>query len=118
LFPSTHHAKPITPAALTCALVRHRKTLGIGDTTVHDLRRTMATWLGELGIAPDLIGALLNHSKKGITGQVYNQATMLDARRQAMERWSAWLERVIAGDSVEEHAIPISRARREHRPKR
>jgi integrase len=113
LFPSTHHAKPITPAALTCALVRHRKALGIGDTTVHDLRRTMATWLGELGTAPDLIGALLNHSKKGITGQVYNQATMLDARRQAMERWSSWLERVIAGETVAENVVPISRARRE-----
>jgi integrase len=113
LFPSSRHAQPITPAALTCAVVRHRKALGLGDATVHDLRRTMATWLGEFGTPKDLISSLLNHAPKGVTDQHYNQATLLDPKRKAMERWAAWLERVIAGKAVSEHVVPMRRAQRE-----
>lgn len=110
LFPSSRQSKPITPAAITCAVVRHRAQLGIGDATVHDLRRTMATWLGELGIAKDIISALLNHAPKGVTDIHYNKATMLQPKAKAMQRWSEWLERVIAGTRVEEDVIPIRRA--------
>lgn len=116
LFPSTRHATPIKPGALTGAIDRHRNALGIGEATVHDLRRTMATWLGELGTAKDLISALLNHSPKGVTEQHYNKASMLGPKRKAMDTWSAWLERVLAGEQVEEDVIPISRGHR--RPNR
>lgn len=112
LFPSSRHSQPITPAAMTCAVVRHREALGIGDATVHDLRRSMATWLSELGTPKDLVAALLNHAPKGVTDQHYNQATLLGPKRQAMEIWSAWLERVIAGEQVQEDVIPITRTRR------
>jgi integrase len=112
LFPSSRHSQPITPAAMTCAIVRHRVALGIGDATVHDLRRTMATWLGELGTPKDLVSALLNHAPKGVTDMHYNKATMLGPKQHAMATWSAWLERVIAGEAVKEDAVPISRGRR------
>jgi len=112
LFPSSRHSQPITPASITCAVVRHRSALGIGDATVHDLRRTMATWLGELGTPKDLVSALLNHAPKGVTDQHYNQSTLLGPKKKAMATWSAWLERVIAGEHVQEDVIPIGRARR------
>ncbi|MEO7860055.1 MAG: tyrosine-type recombinase/integrase [Nitrospirales bacterium] len=114
LFPSSRHLQPITPAAMTCAVVRHRAALGIGDATVHDLRRSMATWLSELGTPKDLVSALLNHAPKGVTDQHYNQATLLGPKREAMDMWSTWLERVIAGEFVAEDVIPISRGRRVH----
>ena len=109
LFPSARHAKPITPGSLTCAINRHRKALGIGDATVHDLRRTMATWLGELGTPKDLVSALLNHRPKGVTDLHYNKSTLLGPKQHAMATWADWLERVIAGESVPENVIPISR---------
>ena len=112
LFPSTRQAQPITPGAVTCAIVRHREALGIGDATAHDLRRSMATWLGELGIEKSLISALLNHAPKGVTDQHYNQATLLGPKRQVMNTWSAWLERVIAGENVPENVVPIDRVKR------
>ncbi|MEO7859979.1 MAG: tyrosine-type recombinase/integrase [Nitrospirales bacterium] len=111
LFPSSRHLQPITPAAMTCAVVRHRAALGIGDATVHDLRRSMATWLSELGTPKDLVSALLNHAPKGVTDQHYNQATLLGPKKKAMDTWSAWLERVIAGEQVQEDVIPIGRAK-------
>jgi integrase len=37
---------------------------GIKDATVHDLRRTMATWMGEQGVRPDVIDLVLHHLPK------------------------------------------------------
>jgi Phage integrase family len=52
---------------------------GIADWTLHDLRRTFATRLAEMGVAPHVIERMLNH----ITGTlsplalVYNKAKYL-----------------------------------------
>jgi integrase len=108
LFPSWHLGSPIEPAALTRALNRNRAVLGIGDATVHDLRRTFATWHGEIGTPPEVISALLNHAPTTITGQVYNRASNLEPRRRAMEVWCGWLERVIAGEAVPQNVIRLS----------
>jgi integrase len=112
LFPSHIRSKPIEPAALTRALNRNREILGIGDATVHDLRRTFATWHGELGTPPDVISALLNHAPTTITGQVYNRASNIEPRRQAMNRWCHWLADVIAGQEVPENVIRLETLRR------
>jgi integrase len=60
--------------------------------TLHDLRRTMVTMMNErLGIAPHVVEAVVNHmsgpSKQGVAG-VYNRATYLADRRQALDRWA------------------------------
>ncbi len=103
LFPSTRHGKPIEPAALTRALNRNREALGIGDVTVHDFRRSFATWHGEIGTPPEVLSALLNHTAKTITERVYNRATNIEPRRKAMAVWCDWLERVIADKSLDEN---------------
>lgn len=109
LFPSSRLGQPLEPAALTRALNRNRDVLGIGDATVHDVRRTFATWHGEIGTSPEVISALLNHAPTNITAQVYNRASNLEPRRRAMATWCAWLERVIAGDAVPENVVPMKR---------
>ncbi len=110
LFPSWHRGKPLEPAALTRALNRNRAALGIGDATVHDLRRTFATYHGELGTPPEILSGLLNHAPKSITEQVYNRATNIEPRRKAMDVWCAWLERVISGEAVAENVVPLRKA--------
>ena len=109
LFPSTRHGKPVEPAALTRALNRNRDKLGVGDATVHDLRRTFATWHGEIGTSPEVLSALLNHSPKSITGQVYDHSSILEPRRRAMATWCSWVERVIAGEPVAENVVTLRR---------
>ena len=109
LFPSWRLGRSLEPAALTRALNRNRTILGIGDATVHDLRRTFATWHGELGTAPEVLSALLNHAPTNITGQVYNRASNIEPRRRAMEIWCAWLDRVIAGENVAENVVQLQR---------
>ena len=58
--------------------------------TLHDLRRTCATLLGETRIAaPHIVEAILSHisgSRAGVAG-VYNRALYLPERRAALEAW-------------------------------
>ena len=58
--------------------------------TLHDIRRSVATGLGEhLGIPPHVVEAVLNHSghKQGIVG-VYNRATYEQEKRAALIAWA------------------------------
>ena len=55
--------------------------------TVHDLRRTVATGMGELGIAPHIIEAVQGRSIEGIA-KTYNRAKLKDAKRNALETWT------------------------------
>jgi integrase len=59
--------------------------------THHDLRRTAATGMANIGIQPHVIEAVLNHvsgHKAGVAG-VYNRSTYAAEKREALERWGA-----------------------------
>lgn len=58
---------------------------------LHDLRRTAATGMAELGIAPHIVEAVLNHvsgAKAGVAG-TYNRAAYAPEKKAALERWAA-----------------------------
>ena len=66
--------------------------------TLHDLRWTMITMMNEeLGIAPHVIEAVVNHvsglAKAGVAG-VCNRAPYLDDRRRALNVWSQYLTKL------------------------
>ena len=75
--------------------------------TAHDLRRTVATGLGDLGISGDVIGLVLNHSKPGVTGRHYDHSTREAAKADAMARWAARLHAIIT--STPAAVVPIHR---------
>jgi hypothetical protein len=65
----------------------------VADWTHHDLRRTFATKLAELGVAPHIVEALLNHvsgHKHGVAG-VYNRAGYEVQKRRALNLWAEHL---------------------------
>jgi integrase len=71
----------------------------VAPWTTHDLRRSSATYMAELGVAPHLIEAILNHvsgHKRGVAG-IYNRATYEPAKRQALGAWAAYLMAVVEG---------------------
>ncbi len=65
--------------------------------TPHDLRRTAATKMSQMGIDDTIIARVLNHSwvLKNVTSGVYNQDDRLPEKRQALERWGARLEQIL-----------------------
>ena len=70
--------------------------LGIAPWRLHDLRRTCATNLGELGVLPHYIEAILNHvsgHKGGVAGR-YNWAKYADEMRSALQRWADHLDKI------------------------
>src|SRR5262249_60703118 len=65
---------------------------------LHDLRRTCATAMAELGILPHVIETTLNHvsgHKAGVAG-VYNRSKMTDAVREGLQRWADHLDQITA----------------------
>jgi integrase len=72
------------------------KRIGIAPWRIHDLRRSCATYMGELGVLPHVVEQALNHvsgHKAGVAG-TYNRSKMSDAVREALQRWADWLERI------------------------
>jgi integrase len=66
--------------------------------TPHDLRRTAATRLGDLGVLPHVIEAILNHvsgHKAGVAG-IYNRATYAAEKRAALTLWAEHVRSVVS----------------------
>ena len=61
-----------------------------GEWSPHDLRRTMASLMGDLGVAPHIIERCLNHIQQGIVG-VYQRQEYLAERKAAYTEWGARL---------------------------
>jgi integrase len=109
------HEVPLTPLAIS-QLPRRRPErdliFGNGDTGysgwsrskarldsrlklagwgLHDLRRTVSTWLNENGTDPHIVEAVLGHvsgaAKRGVAG-VYNRAAYRTQKRAALDRWA------------------------------
>jgi integrase len=63
---------------------------GVADWVLHDLRRTGSTGLGDLGIQPHVVEAVLNHisgTKAGVAG-TYNKAQYLKEKREALNKYA------------------------------
>ena len=68
---------------------RVRKGAGVEDVRLHDLRRTVGSWLAQSGNSLHLIGRVLNHSNQSTTA-VYARFGQ-DHVRQALEEHAARL---------------------------
>lgn len=63
--------------------------------TIHDLRRTVGTGLGKLGILRFIIARVLNHADRTVTG-IYDRYEYLEEKRRALEAWGSHLGSLIA----------------------
>jgi integrase len=76
-----------------CAVAR----IDRATVTVHDLRRTAASLLGELGVSRFIIGKCLNHTtERAITG-IYDLYQYAAEKRAAWERLAAHLLALVEG---------------------
>lgn len=77
-----------------------------GTWTAHDLRRTAASRLRELGVEPHVIEAVLHHVPARLV-RTYQTYDDLPARRRALDRLGAALERLERGDSLGAEVIAL-----------
>jgi integrase len=70
---------------------------GVAPWRIHDVRRSTATGMGELGIPPHVIELVLNHisgARAGVAG-IYNRSVQMAERRAALERWAKHIEGLV-----------------------
>lgn len=87
--------------APTRALGRARCAIGLANFRIHDLRRTAATRMEEMGVPQHIIAHVLNHvsiSKASITKKVYARYTYEKEKREALNAWAQRLERIVEGE--------------------
>jgi integrase len=78
--------------------------------TVHDLRRTCVTGMAEIGIAPHIVEAVVNHisgHKGGVAG-IYNRAKYSGEKRAALQRWADHVEQIVTG-AVDTNLVSMAR---------
>ena len=67
--------------------------------TLHDLRRTAATGMADIGVQPHIIGAALNHisgHKVGVAG-IYNRSSYEREVRNALALWADHVRAIAEG---------------------
>jgi integrase len=76
------------------------KRASINSWRLHDLRRTVATGMGELGVYPHVVEAVLNHvsgHKAGVAG-VYNRSSYSAEKKAALELWGKHVQALAETD--------------------
>lgn len=107
---------PAGPGAQGSALIWSKRTASAIATaigvpfTAHDLRRSVASGLGELGVSTDTIGLVLNHRKPGVTARHYDLSRRETAKRDALQQWADHVDAIVSGKAGK--VIPMRRGRR------
>lgn len=74
-------------------------------TTTHDLRRTMATRMADMGVEPYIVEKCLNHKMSGVMA-IYNHAEYLPQKKAAWRLWARYLLRLRASAKKEASGEP------------
>lgn len=80
-----------------------------GPWTPHDLRRTMASRMGDLGVMPHVIEACLNHKPPSKMQRTYQRQEYLAEREQAFRVWGDRLALIARAD---ENVVTIEAGRK------
>jgi integrase len=89
------------PVSVGSSKIKHKidAAMKIPPWRLHDLRRTAATGMAEIGIAPHIVEAALNHvsgAKAGVAG-TYNRAAYAPEKKAALERWASHVQGLVSG---------------------
>ena len=76
------------------------KRAGVTGWALHDIRRTVATRMADLGVQPHIVEAVLNHQsghKGGVAG-IYNRSTYEREVRSALAVWEHHIAGLVGGE--------------------
>jgi integrase len=76
----------------------------IAPWRLHDLRRTCATNLVDVGVDRIIIAKILNHAEREVTA-IYDRHPRAEEKRVAMDRWAARLMAIV--DGTGDNIVPI-----------
>ncbi|MEN8374404.1 MAG: tyrosine-type recombinase/integrase [Gemmatimonadota bacterium] len=76
---------------------RVRAEAGCEDVTLHDLRRTVGSWMATAGVSLQVIGQVLGHAPGDVAATAIYARLAQDASREALEQHGARLMAVVNG---------------------
>jgi integrase len=94
----------ITSAHIGHYLLTRGARLPIAKFTSHDLRRTFATMRAEMGIALDLVAAIVGHESGGKETRVlvrhYVRSDLIERKAHALRAWDERLRAIVTGEEA------------------
>ncbi len=108
VFPGARENAPLSPYSVSQGMRKSLRALKLADNpaTPHDLRRSFASGLAELGFPRLTVSKLLNHREGGITA-VYDRYSYAEEMRTAMQAWSARLTDIVSGESKPSNVVSL-----------
>jgi integrase len=107
LFPSPIDGKPIRSRSATRVVLRLRDKIDVPGIGTHDLRRTLATGLGNMGVLDEVIERVLNHAPRTVAGKHYNHAKHFEPMRRALEAWAERICSIVAGREPSSNVLSL-----------
>jgi integrase len=80
---------------------------GVADWRLHDIRRSVATHLGNIGIAPHVVEAILGHQFQTRVGGTYNRSAYSNDMRTAPAMWADRIEALVEGSERKIVPLPL-----------
>ena len=85
-------------------LLTRANRLPVAKFSSHDLRRTFATMLAEMGVALDLVAAIVGHEAGGKETRTlvrhYVHSDMLERKAHALRAWDERLKAIVSGEET------------------
>jgi integrase len=96
LFPSRNDPdQPMPHQSISQALRRFCAASGFPKLTPRDLRRTVKSRMGEIGISKDIRDRLQNHALHDVSSKHYDRYDYLAEKRTAINKWTVWFEETL-----------------------
>lgn len=86
----------------------------VAPFVMHDIRRSVVTHMVEIGIAPNVVEACINHlsgHKGGVAG-IYNRASYREPKQAALQAWADHLQALIDGREPASNVVALPALRR------
>ena len=110
VFPASRAGTANAVSGFSKALLTAHRLSGTSGWHWHDARRTCATGMARLDVAPHVVERILNHgggSTMSVIARTYNVHSYQVEMRQALELWAAEVERIISGGETKVVALRV-----------
>lgn len=95
LWPDSDPVIPVSADTVRTYMRQAVEAARLQRATPHDLRRTVATWLGRLGYTRQIQDRILNHKDRTV-GAIYDRYSYDVEKRAALEAWAAKFNEIVA----------------------
>jgi integrase len=107
----TETGSSMTSSSVGAFLLNRAKRLPIDKFTSHDLRRTVATQLVEMGIALDVVAVVIGHEAGGRDTRTlvrhYVRTSLVERKAIVLSSWNDRLGRIIEGEPVSQASVQL-----------